>query len=405
MTKSLLKILSSSVVTQALGILIMPFLVNSYKPEQIALLAFFTAFVGVASVFLTMKCENQLFQVGVDEDARAYAVFICCAALILCVLCAPMAYFFSDTFDDLASGMIVVFLLGSLFFAIHNVLLNLLLRFNATSPYSISKVVRSGSEFLCYVVCLLALFDELALVVSSILAYLLAFSYSAKCIFKHVGCFQIWGRVKKGCSLFFDMKGNIGLDFLSSLLNAVSINMPVIYFGMAGDPKLAGIYFMITRFLSAPLLLIGQSVSAALKGHAFAEKKKKNGVMSSVNYTLRLLFIYFAPAYVVITLVVYFGFPVFFGPEWQGITEISLIMLPYIFSRFLFNCLSGMVYVIGEFRANLLFQAALFVVSLMVFYLPVFEGLKIEAYSTGLAACYLLFAFYVVARCRRWSLS
>ena len=400
MTKSLLKILGSSVLAQLLGLAIIPFLVKSYNPGQISLLAFFTTFIGISTILLTLKSENQLFQIDLDGDAASYTVFICFYALSVFILCAPIVYFFGDKVTDIGRMMLAVFMLGGLSLSVHNVLLNLLLRFKNTTGYAVSKAVRSVCEFILYLLCIAFILNEKVLVYSGILAYFIAFSYSVRECRVLLGVCGLKKHIAKGRKLFVRLNKNIQFDFLSSLFNVMSINMPIIYFGMAGDVELAGLYFMVTRLLGAPMLLLGQSISAALKGHAFSEKKEKHSVNGSIEYTVKLLLLYFLPGYILIIPAVNYGFPVFFGSEWIGITSMALILLPYFIARFMFNCLSGMVYVIGEFKSNLIFQGVLLLISLISLWLPFFDGFKIQSYSIGLAICYFFYAFYMVRRCK-----
>ena len=110
------------------------------------------------------------------------------------------------------------------------------------------------------------------------------------------------------------------------LLNSISTNMPIIYFGLVGEYHLLGLYVVAERFIRSPVNFI----NVAIRQIFIADYRKSD---SKIN----CYFMWLIPLIMICVILSFLIYNysgdvinVILGNEWSQVTDIILILLPWL---------------------------------------------------------------------------
>jgi len=155
----------------------------------------------------------------------------------------------------------------------------------------------------------------------------------------------------------------------SSLVNVVSIQVPVLMLGWTFDIQAAGFYLLAQRVWKLPLRILGQAVSDALFKDLADRRREKRPVLPFVRRVLCLL----AGVICLPLSAMLFGgeaiFEAAFGAGWKTSGAYAAIMSPWIAMQFLSSAVSSVFSVLERNRLLSALQVMLLAATLAPFLL------------------------------------
>jgi len=177
----------------------------------------------------------------------------------------------------------------------------------------------------------------------------------------------------------------------SSLLNALVGQLPLFLIGMRHGALAAGLYALTQRVLAAPISLLASSVLEVFKRQSVFEFQTVGHCQQAYRYTFRaLLLLGLGPALALFL----FSPPLFawiFGESWREAGELARILAPLFFLNFIASPLSYVFFVAGKKKNDLVWQVALFSMTVCVFLAPGTLRQSVLWYAIGYSSLYLVY--------------
>jgi hypothetical protein len=389
MKKTLFKIISGSFASQLIGVISVPVLLTAYSIKDVAYYGLFVSICSIGSIFLSFRVENLFFSVS-DSDAKQLNNLV--LPMLLCgAVISFVSFIISDFGDSFAFYGIAV--VGSFAIAFFNLSYGYGVRIGSTNKYVIARVIRNIFELLAVLSCV---FFHASI---QFLPWMVALSYVLAGMFLSVRFFSasLRGLVSAICIL----RKNINFlkyDFAASIFGTFALNLPVIYFYFLNEPVISGLFFSITKLLGVPPLMLAQSVGTTLKQHATQEYATTGSCDRSMEFVVKNVIIKFMPLYILLLiLVILFSYYWRWG-EGDYVFRMVVFLAPLFFVRYIFNCVSSIVYVLGFHRHNLLFQITLASLSGVAIFLAPGSVVGVAMYSSVSALLYIVFFGWLVRK-------
>jgi O-antigen/teichoic acid export membrane protein len=189
-------------------------------------------------------------------------------------------------------------------------------------------------------------------------------------------------------------------DSWAVLLNTASAALPVAFFAFLFGPKLVGFYALGFKLLSAPVSLLGKSLSQVLLPRAGEAVREKN-LDQLVTTVLRLLTLSSLTPFFIAAIIAPRLFGVLFGSGWIEAGEIASYTSLWVAWQFIYSPLSVILLAVEAQRTNLLIQAVSFVLRALAIgagYLIGSQYLAVCFFSAMSVATYV-FGLILVIKC------
>lgn len=176
----------------------------------------------------------------------------------------------------------------------------------------------------------------------------------------------------------------------SALINTLSAYLPLFILTARMGPQPAAHYGLTQKALSAPLGLIGGSITAVFREESSREYREKKSCKVSYKRTLKALVLMGALPFGALFMWGEQLFPLVFGAEWAQAGVLAQIMAPLFFARFVASPLSYMFFLNNEQFKDLFWQVALLAGVIGAFVLAETLVEAVFVYSSIGTALYLL---------------
>jgi len=177
----------------------------------------------------------------------------------------------------------------------------------------------------------------------------------------------------------------------SSLLNAIAAQLPLFLIGMHHGVVAAGLYALTQRVLAAPVSLLASSVLEVFKRESVQEYQTFGHCSHAYRYTFKALLVLGLGPALVLLLFSPELFAWVFGREWRGAGELAQILAPLCLLNFIASPLSYVFFVAGKQKVDLVWQIALFLMTLGAFLVPGSLHQNVLWYAIGYSALYLVY--------------
>lgn len=177
----------------------------------------------------------------------------------------------------------------------------------------------------------------------------------------------------------------------SNLLNVLVGQLPLFMIGARHGALAAGLFALTQRVLSAPVALLAASVLEVFKRQSVQDFQAQGNCRDAYRTTFKALVLLGIGPSLVLLL---FSPPLFsalFGPSWRPAGEMAQILAPLYFLNFIASPLSYVFFVAGKQKIDLVWQVALFCVTLSAFALPRGLHQSLAWYAAGYSALYLVY--------------
>jgi O-antigen/teichoic acid export membrane protein len=347
----------STAFAQGLTFLALPILTRLYSPNDFALLAIYTAIVGMGSVIACLRLEIAISLPKKDEDAATLFVLSLVFATLLTIIFSlilviwphELVRFFRapELYDYLW-----MLPLGIWLTAIYAAVQNWATRKKYFSSIAQTKIAQSTIGSGTQICTGLLGFTPIGLLFGQL------FLSGA----------GIWGLFKKAWQednkkfqlvSWKNMKTQLKeyekfpkYSTFESFANTAAIQIPLILIAaMAIGPE-AGYLLLASKVMSAPLGLIGRAISQVYLSRAAEEYRINNLGNFTANVVSSLTKIGIGPL-IFIGFISPVVFPLVFGEEWQRAGELVLWMIPWMVLQFIASPISMCMHVRGWQRSML----------------------------------------------------
>lgn len=177
----------------------------------------------------------------------------------------------------------------------------------------------------------------------------------------------------------------------SNLLNALVGQLPLFLIGARHGALAAGLYALTQRVLAAPISLLAASVLEVFKRESVLEFQTVGNCGKAYRYTFKvLLLLGLGPSLVLLAFSPQL-FAWVFGESWREAGNLAQILAPLYFLNFIASPLSYVFFVAGKQKIDLVWQLALFAMTLCVYLAPGTLRQNVLWYAIGYSLLYLVY--------------
>jgi len=320
--RSVLTVASGTVIAQAIAVLVSPIITRMYTPEDMGVLASFTAIVAVLGVIAAGRYELAIVLPKTDKESNAVSF----AGLIFSVVFGVVITFITIVFHKPLVSLLKLqgdaaswsYTLGFfvLLTGLEHVLNRLAIRNRHFKVIASTQVTQQLSANGIKIVWGYFSPGTFGLFIGTL------FSTASRIVRLAIGEIKFllseenrpsWTDIRKSAVRYKKFPLVSGW---SGLLNSASIQLPVVLFTALFSPAVAGFYSLGHRVLSLPMSLIGGSVTNVFLERA-AKVKDNDEELGRITLELykKLIFI----SSIIMSFVTFYGdllFPFVFGEQW-----------------------------------------------------------------------------------------
>lgn len=179
----------------------------------------------------------------------------------------------------------------------------------------------------------------------------------------------------------------------SSLLNALVGQLPLFMIGIKHGALAAGLFALTQRVLTAPISLLAASILEVFKRQSVHDFQTIGNCQDVYRYTFKALLLLALGPSLILFLFSPQLFGWVFGQAWRPAGELASILAPLCFLNFIASPLSYVFFVAGKQKIELLWQVALFLMTVTVFMAPVSLHQSVLWYAIGYSLLYLVYLY------------
>lgn len=405
--RSVLTVTSGTAVSQLVVILVSPLITRLYSPNDMGVLASYTAIAGILGTVIA-GCYNQAVVLPETKRQTNAVVFLgILIAAIGCGILTIVSVLFDDVLIDLLNlqsiKRIWFYLLGVFvfFIGVDSVLNQYAIKnahFKLIATTQVTQQVITNASKISLGFCG---FTTIGLFVSTFLGQIsrvVQLSFSAS-----KGIAVDKKDIPTGCDLKNAMTRYKKYPLVSSwsaLLNAASVQLPVILFTSLFSPAVAGAYSLSHRILNLPIALIGNSIGQVFL-EDIAKKKLKNEKIDEITLTVFSKLILIGSAS--FSFIFFYGEYIFyyiFGEEWLEAGLYSKYVSIWILFQLSISPLSSILIVLEKQMESLFWNLLLFLSRISFLPFVYFSNLLVSEivliYSLISAVFYFCFALRIM---------
>lgn len=374
--KSIRKIFKVNILTQLIGLIIIPLLALSYDLQDLGYYAFIFSLSSLLANFFVFRIENTFFSSSIDSVELLLFPIILISLILFCLSCLFIWLFFFDY-------KYIVAVYGAWLISLFNLIYCYNVRKGAERLYNLQKIIRVICELLVVGICILFSLN-IEICVLMVLSTYWIFLFNK---------ISLNFRFDSYLNLIKEKKDLILSDLISASLFSTYNNGPVLFLSNI-DLKLSGLYFILYKFLMVPSLMIAQSLGTVLKQYASIEYEVKKNVSSTLT-SFKEIIIKFKSLILLALLLSIVAFYFLDYMYYNGLFLLFLIMIPCVSLRFIHLSYSSLVYVLSMQKSYLMFNIYLFGLTFLSKFLASKDGyLYLLTYSVFSCIGYILYAFY-----------
>lgn len=343
-------IATGSALAQAIPILLTPVLTRLYSSHDMGMLGLYTAFIGFAAHAITIGYSQAIVSGRTEKEAADLVSLCALLVLPMSLLGACLLFLFSSQgwlgFGALPVWSSVAMALSLLLTGLYLTMRYWLVRVGGYREISTAVVAQSAGRVATQLLSGLVGLGGTGLVLGEVIG-------------RAFGLKRMWMTAEP--DLRSAMRGTtlrrIGTTAVhfrkfplisapSSMLNSLSLVLPVPLISMFFGLQAAGQYAVASRIMILPLALIGSSVGDVFHSRlARLSRQHPEGAFSLFSRIVAVLFALVVPP---MLLVRYAGerlFGVVLGGEWSVAGEIAAVITPWVLMQFVVSPVSRLVQV------------------------------------------------------------
>ncbi len=383
-TRQVLTLMSGTGIAQIIPVVIAPLLARLYTPEDFGVLALFSALTAILSISATGKYELAIVLPEDEKDSLTLAILAFFITLILSFIVLILVLLFKDEIAGLLNnlsiaGWLYFVPLVTFFMGLFNVLNYLNLNYEKYGVIAKANIYRSLTSAAGQAGIGLLKNGPAGLIIGKLLSYMAA-NVPLSGVF--INRRELWNDLKRVDYIRL-AKRYIRFPKYSLpglFTNSVTQNINNFFISILYASQILGFYAMVYRVLGLPLGLVSSAFAQVFLKKA-SENRKEEGSARRLfkRIFIRLLLLglaLFVPLYFVIEDL----FVLVFGQNWLAAGSYAQILLPLFFARFVVTPLSTVVIAFEKQMENMIWQFAMLLITIAVFWIAWQFHLSIEQF-------------------------
>ena len=369
-SKNIFTLFAGTSIAQAIPILIAPILTRIYTPSEFGVFAIFASICAIIEPISNGRYELAILLPEKDNDSKnlfvlGFLIALSLTLVLSLLLLIPASRrFILSMFEDVNIGYWLYFvpvslLFGGAYLGVHK----LAVRMKQYRAIAKSTVTRSITRSVTQVSIGMALPGPAGLIVGKLLEYFAGFLV----LWKNLGPFKrdysavSKENIKKVANRY--RKFPI-YSIPAALSNSFAFELNKVLIAIFYSSTVLGLYDFVDRLLGAPASLIGKSVGQVFFKEAVDEKGKTGSAIKIFNDTVLKLTYLGLPIYLGIFGVCKFWFIPIFGDKWASAQPMALIIIPFLFMRYLIAPLSNINKVFETQKFGIIWQISKMIITL-----------------------------------------
>jgi O-antigen/teichoic acid export membrane protein len=404
--KHLLTVLSGSLAAQALPILAAPLITRLCTPAEMGAFSVWFGVVAIAGVTATLLMENAMI---IDQRRHrqrlCFGVVAWSATWLALLLTAAAALVKLGGLTAMSWLGVLTLGIAAWLIAMMQTTLAYAASHNAFAPAAKARIVAAGGIALAQLGLLAWGIGAGALMIGQLAGLALGL-VAARLLLK-----PPTHRRRTFPARSFPARGGLGVLLPSraqrryllthralwnytlpgNLLNAAVGQLPLLIIGARHGVLAAGLFALTQRVLAAPISLLAASVLEVFKRESVRQFQDTGNCRPAYLHALRVLLLLGCAPSLLLLVASPALFAFVFGEAWRGAGELAQILAPLYFLNFVASPLSYVFFVAGRLKIELVWQIALFVMTVIVFAIPLTLKQSVLAYTIGYSLLYLLY--------------
>ncbi len=388
-------VLSGMAVAQAIPLVGSLVLARLYAPSEFGVFSAWLGLVALAAVIVTGRLEVAL-PLEEDGDPRKFAALATLATVVLgsgsLGIVAAGAYLLVPALLGPAPALVAVFAPAVLFAASAQTWQSWAAaegRYRDLSGMRIAQAVGVTSTQI--VVGLLAP-TAIALAIGHLFGLFLGTCFAAYWMPPALAPLRSLSAFSGNLRAFWSRNRRFPLLSLpADSINTASAQLPLLIITGRFGAEVGGLFALTMRVLGAPISLLGAAVLDVFKRSSASGYRERGNCKGEYVRTFCVLAGCGAILAVGIMLVSEPVFVLAFGEPWRKAGVIAVWLMPLFALRFVASPLSYVFYVAGKQHVDFMWQIALFLMTVGVFFLSGGFETSVKAYAVGYGFLYLVY--------------
>jgi O-antigen/teichoic acid export membrane protein len=387
-------VLGGSIGAQALPLLAAPLITRMCTPSELGAFAVWLGVVAVSAIAATLRLETAMILDNETEQQRVCFTVVFHAATITAVLvslCALAAHAagLPALHDQSWIGLTVVGL-GTWLTAYTQTTLSYATSHKAFGKAAHAKILGAGTIALTQLLLLWLGAGEAGLVAGLVIGLTVGLLAAIVLLRPPRPRFSL--RLDGAARAYLWRHQKFWRYSLpSNLLNALVGQLPLFLIGVRHGVLAAGLFALTQRVLAAPVSLLAASVLEVFKRESVHEFQTLGHCSRAFRHTFKALILLGLGPTIILLLFSPQLFAWVFGANWVEAGELAQILAPLCFLNFIASPLSYVFFVAGKQKADLIWQIALFVMTLCAFLSPGTLFHNVLWYTIGYSMLYLVY--------------
>ena len=406
--KNVLRLLTGTSIAQALPMIISPILTRLFSPEDFGVVAIFTAICVLLGSVSSMRYEVAIVLPERKEEAIKITFIALLSSFLFSVLLFFLVVLLSDHIKEVFKLSVsnwvlfyipvVVFLIG-----LYNILNFYNTRISDYRTISKSNIQRSVSLVISQLLFGFLKFGWIGLMIGQVISQITSISKMSKNLIKEISIFKQIKR-KELIEIAKEYRRFPKYSMPAIFINNLSQQINVFFIPIISSNAVLGVYSIVIRIVATPFILIGGAISQVYYENAVKEKNNNGSCVNIFKSTFKKLIFISIPLFVMLYIVLNNFVVLIFGSKWEEIVDISNILLPLFFVRFISSTLSITLTIFGKEKEFFMINLVLLLLSIFPFLissyfnLDIFEVLKIQAVLLSTIYGVLLYRYYAISK-------
>lgn len=336
--------LSGNTVSQAIPFVIAPFISRIFTPQEFAIQANFLAIVGLIGIVSAGRYE--LAVVLPKEERKAQAIFKLCLWIIPAVSALSLLLFvfknqISDFYNDLELPKYMIFVAPAILFTgLYNLLFNWNIRQRKFNNVSLSRITQSLFGNLMYLAFGYLAWGIKGLIFGWFIGQILS------TVILMIPTVKNWKKEpnispKEIKEMAVKHKDFPLINSLHAFTDIFATQFFIFWLITNNYGMLAlGLFSMMNRYLRAPIQLVTGAVSQIYYKEASECANNGTSAIPIIKKTLKICLLFALPFSIVILIWGPQLFSLYLGSPWREAGEYARIMIPALFTNFIFGPIS-----------------------------------------------------------------
>ena len=339
--KGVLILGTGSMLTQLLGILVIPILTRLFSPSDFGLFGMFNAILAIILTFISLRYEYAI-PVPKDSDTAAHLlvlciVLVCLSSFVLSLVLIILGSYLVTLFNLQAiAPFFWILLIGCFGTGIYQALNYWAIRKKDYSTITYTQINQSISGNVSKLFFGIIGIGSIGLLLGQVISNITGVGTFVKKIRESDrNCFtsiSVPG-LKHAAREYRDFPL---FSTPATLLFTVSLQLPVFFISLFYGIKEVGWYTLAYSMLTLPASFIGSSIAQAFYGEAANQMHTNPSALKALYLnTVKKLTLISLPVFGIIALVAPFLFPIIFGEAWLGAGVYTLPLAIVAISEFI----------------------------------------------------------------------